>query len=616
MTTTVAAVDFERQIKLKGFHPEHNPGGDYQDAKRPIRGATWTPVNGDGEAWEQAGGWIGGVVPEGLIFCDIDDRQTADFLHSVLKKAGASYYMMNTQRGRQLAFADNRKVDGQKSHFITAGGFVCDYRLQGKGYTVLTGRTIERIKPERELSPMPSIFLPLKRYDKAKDADKLLPLPITEGQRDDVLFGHLCRIRSLAAITGVDVDLERLGLEVNGLFCEPSLPHHQVVQKVRSAERYEKPNGREQEHEEIDPRPLLITVADVYAAKAEAPPAIIQDFLIEKTVNVISGPSGCLKTFLAHHLSDCVTENKSFLGMPTRKRPVTIIDRENPASVLTSYFDLLGIERTSEITLWPSWARTDAPSFPNNAYLDIASNGGLIIFDSLIRFYPRGTDENVSTHIAPLMDFLRRLTKEGATVIVLHHAGKAEGSEYRGSSDIKGGADVLWTVKRDDEKLRLKCVKSRFYAEREIHLQVISDDTSLRFEVLGGPGSQELELMAGLLTEDMTYSAFFEKVKAELYMGKSRFERLTNQGLGAFWSRRKEGRLTIFSPKSAVWSVSPPYKAADYGLNPSEQTNEHRTKEVSADPQTLDSKGWSDSPGGDRTKRTKEVFGDVAEVMD
>lgn len=242
--TGATGLDFERLILLKGYHPGHNFERDYQDAKRPIRGKSWTNVNGDGEAWEAEGGWIGGAIPEGLIICDIDDKETGVFLHSKLREVGASYYLMETPRGFQFFFGDTGKVETQNAKMVTAGGFLCDYRLHGKGYTVLTGRTIERVNDGRELTPMPPIFIPLKQYDRTKDSDKLLPVPITEGQRDDTLFQHACRIRNLAVLRGTKLDLERTLQEVNQLFCDPPLSPHEVTAKVRSAERYDEPKLR------------------------------------------------------------------------------------------------------------------------------------------------------------------------------------------------------------------------------------------------------------------------------------------------------------------------------------------------------------------------------------
>ncbi|MDA8170447.1 MAG: primase C-terminal domain-containing protein [Nitrospiraceae bacterium] len=85
---------------------------------------------------------------------------------------------------------------------------------------------------------MPAIFIPLKQFNDGEDGDKLLPMPISKGQRDDTLFRHACRIRQISTLRGIKLDLERVLQEVNALFCAPPLFPHEVRQKIQSAERY------------------------------------------------------------------------------------------------------------------------------------------------------------------------------------------------------------------------------------------------------------------------------------------------------------------------------------------------------------------------------------------
>ena len=66
------------------------------------------------------------------------------------------------------------------------------------------------------------------------------------------------------------------------------------------------------------------------------------------------------------------------------------------------------------------------------------------------------------------MGHFRTLAKLGATVVILHHTGKAPTSkEYRGSSDIKAAVDTAYLLERGGEntpeirRLLLKCFKGR-----------------------------------------------------------------------------------------------------------------------------------------------------------
>ena len=91
---------------------------------------------------------------------------------------------------------------------------------------------------------------------------------------------------------------------------------------------------------------------------------------------------------------------------------------------------------------------------------------GLIIYDSLIEFHT-GSEQS-STETRTFMRQFRALANLGATVIVLHNAGKAETAKlYRGSSDIKAAVDTAYLLRRTDDgsqklgKLSMTCFKGR-----------------------------------------------------------------------------------------------------------------------------------------------------------
>jgi hypothetical protein len=68
---------------------------------------------------------------------------------------------------------------------------------------------------------------------------------------------------------------------------------------------------------------------------------------------------------------------------------------------------------------------------------------------------------------------LRALATAGATVVVLHHKPKGEGSQYRGSSDIRAGVDVAFAVSQDREAgtVKFACFKNRLAPEFALTLR-------------------------------------------------------------------------------------------------------------------------------------------------
>jgi hypothetical protein len=116
--------------------------------------------------------------------------------------------------------------------------------------------------------------------------------------------------------------------------------------------------------------------------------------------------------------------------------------------------------------LWGGWLGDAPPAIGDARLLEFArEQQPLIVLDSFIRFHQQ--DENSANGMALVMGELRGLANAGAAVVVLHHKPKGEGSQYRGSSDIRAGVDVAIAISldRDAGRIKFACFKNRLAAE-------------------------------------------------------------------------------------------------------------------------------------------------------
>lgn len=202
----------------------------------------------------------------------------------------------------------------------------------------------------------------------------------------------------------------------------------------------------------------------------------VEGMLAEATVCMLAGGSGDGKTTLAWGIGRDVSRGAKFSGRATTKRWVLILDRENPLTVTLERLARLGITRDDQIKVWGGWLRDEVPAPDSPLVLDwiqAHSPKPLVIVDSLIRFNKGSENDAADTNA--LMSSLRRLADAGATVIALHHSGKAESAkEYRGSSDMKAAIDIGYTLKNlgGDRlgRLVLRAFKSRYLVPSEILL--------------------------------------------------------------------------------------------------------------------------------------------------
>ncbi len=205
-----------------------------------------------------------------------------------------------------------------------------------------------------------------------------------------------------------------------------------------------------------------------YGAWEHEPPPV--EFLVEGLV-----PRGCvamwygradsLKTWLLYSLAIAMARGEPWLGRPTKKVKVGIIDYETGKGNVRRRLFMLRAGRTENLgtVTFPS-LKPSKPEF----WGELAKEGFDIVFiDSLRRSNP-GADENDSEEaIIPLENAAEFSESTGCAVVYIHHAKKATSDgwpEFRGSAAIEDQVDCAFAVKKNDvgttkKTVDVKCVK-------------------------------------------------------------------------------------------------------------------------------------------------------------
>jgi AAA domain len=303
---------------------------------------------------------------------------------------------------------------------------------------------------------------------------------------------------------------------------------------------------------------------DLLPKEGEEPIDWLIDGLIPKgCVVLLTAPPGSFKTFFSLSLSHCIAQGEPFLGRTLEAGSVTYIDKENPRSVLGTRLQAIGV--SPNLTFWPLWAEPEPPQLGDYSYLKLAANKDLLVIDSLRRFH--AGSENAPEEMAVVMGHLRQLTKRGATVLVLHHSGKAEGNLYRGSTEILAGVDIAFSMQKEKQQTRvsgapmpltLTCIKHRYIEEQCLNLEFLNERERFIFRDVTTDKTEEKEdakretltavqeIIRKLQSQrgEPNQTEVLQAVKEELDIGKNRALKILSQGKNSYWqSQPKEGSV-------------------------------------------------------------------------
>jgi hypothetical protein len=198
------------------------------------------------------------------------------------------------------------------------------------------------------------------------------------------------------------------------------------------------------------------------------PDYLVHGILPKKSFSIVFGPPEAGKSFLALDISLCIATGFRWLGREVLQGPVVYIAGEGAEGFgprIAAWRQhrscrmrpLIYFERNAVSLLQPG----EAERLINDIRREIGEDPSLVVLDTLSRCVA-GADENsqgeMSTFVANV-DKIREAT--GAAVMALHHP-NVSGERERGSTVLRGAADMMLSVKKDDDgTVTLKCEKNK-----------------------------------------------------------------------------------------------------------------------------------------------------------
>lgn len=381
------------------------------------------------------------------------------------------------------------------------------------------------------------------------------------------------------------------------------------------------------------------------------PKWLIRKVIRQGDLVVVYGEPGCGKTFVVVALALCVAAGLEWYGYRTTVGNVVYLAGEGCAGLGrrvqawgTDFALNLGVLKADVRVLPHSIQFMDDPQFDClvTTLKEEVVKPAVVIVDTLAR-YMVGAEENSSKDMGLFVKRCERLrdVTDGATVIVVHHKSKHSNVE-RGSTALRGAADVMLEVTSSGEKIEIKGDKAKdsdllptiHLRKRVVHLgtdEEGDDVTSLVLDLLKIAPSGGEQTEADSSRESSTQAdpgTVIRQALATLFMGQSSGPRLRDaSGLSrstfyqALKGELEAGRIeTVGSPRRLVYCltalateyVSPspsPDESADLGRtngasqSKSKSKSAHPLKGVGPD---LDSDLDGTDPPPKRARRSRK----------
>jgi len=231
----------------------------------------------------------------------------------------------------------------------------------------------------------------------------------------------------------------------------------------------------------------ILTLEDAYKPR-EPNEYAIQGLIKARSLSIVYGPPGTLKSLLLVDATICVAAGKPWLspipgkggedGRPTKQSPILWCDFDNGGDVMHERVE--AISRAHDVAqdtpfnyvvMPQSWLDASDYNSPSMAELRVAiqTTGAKVVVIDCLSLVAGSVDEN-SAEMAQVMSSFRQLAERAnIAVILLHHQRKTSGIKgragdtLRGHSSIEAALDLALLVEREEqsESITLKATKSR-----------------------------------------------------------------------------------------------------------------------------------------------------------
>ena len=182
---------------------------------------------------------------------------------------------------------------------------------------------------------------------------------------------------------------------------------------------------------------------------------------------VLFGPSGSGKSFVALDMALSVATGQPWQDLETKQGPVAYIVAEGGRSIgkrADAWIQHRGLAPIDDMFFVLEPVQLPIPDHVKGLLRQINARNkkpALIVFDTLARCFVGG-EENSAKDVGVVVHHAGLLQQAtGAAVLILHHTGRAAQDQERGSTALRGAADVMISQTIRDDIITLRNTKQK-----------------------------------------------------------------------------------------------------------------------------------------------------------
>jgi len=291
-------------------------------------------------------------------------------------------------------------------------------------------------------------------------------------------------------------------------------------------------------------------IPDIFSININPAEFLVPHIVARKTMTLIAGLDGVAKSQLAMKLAIAVATGGNFIGFACGKAPVLFLDYENPDFEIVRRMKIMAGGSVPDLKIWGTWLDEQPPQIGNDLLLQISKEmKPLIIVDPFRDAHD--DDENDSLEMKRRMKALRTCATAGASVLLLHHTAKAEGSDGRGSTAIRAACDIRFVQEmdpKDGSLITLRCGKNRLGKKLSMTIRVnFEEGVFERTDSAEFDGRQQQLMSLRKIIEEspgLTQNGVCGRVN----MKKTRAMEFLKAEDGRLWCTKQDGKAVLYYP--------------------------------------------------------------------